>query len=164
MFMAERKPRIYVASPYGFDEARKPFYYDKFIPAIREAIDCAILDPWEWGSRIIHENFVAEDDVRGLRKRNMAIARRNLKGLNEADGIVAVLDGVDVDSGVAFEIGFAHAQKKPVVEYRGDFRPSGENAGCTVNLMVEYPTLVRGDRVARNLNELIEQMKEVFGK
>jgi nucleoside 2-deoxyribosyltransferase len=50
----------------------------------------------------------------------------------------AVLDGVDVDSGTAAEIGYAYARGKPILGYRGDFRLSADNEGSTVNLQVEY--------------------------
>jgi nucleoside 2-deoxyribosyltransferase len=156
------KPKIYVASPYGFDEARRPFYRNDLIPAIREAVPgCVILDPWEWGKRITENTLVDEGDIEGLRSRNRRISGRNIRGIIEADGIAAVLDGVQVDDGVAFEIGYAHALEKPIVGYRGDFRPAGENAGCVVNLMVEHPIEVR---VARDLAEFKEVLTQVFGR
>ena len=52
--------------------------------------------------------------------------------------MVAVLDGADVDSGTAAEIGYAFARGKLIVGYRGDFRLSADNEGGTVNLQVEY--------------------------
>ena len=50
----------------------------------------------------------------------------------------AVLDGTDVDSGTAAEIGYAFARGKKILGYRGDFRLSADNEGATVNLQVEY--------------------------
>ena len=52
--------------------------------------------------------------------------------------VLAVLDGTDVDSGTAAEIGYAFAKGRPILGYRGDFRLSADNEGSTVNLQVEY--------------------------
>jgi len=49
-----------------------------------------------------------------------------------------VLDGTDVDSGTAAEIGYAAALGTPVVGLRTDLRVTGDNAATTVNLQVEY--------------------------
>jgi len=61
-----------------------------------------------------------------------ALFDRCLGGLRRADAVVAVLDGADVDSGVAFEIGFAHALGKPVLGVRTDYRPGADRG---LNLM-----------------------------
>jgi nucleoside 2-deoxyribosyltransferase len=41
--------------------------------------------------------------------------------LTEKRAMLAILDGQDVDSGTAAEIGYAFARRKPIV-YRGDLR------------------------------------------
>jgi nucleoside 2-deoxyribosyltransferase len=55
------------------------------------------------------------------------------EGVDRADAVVAVVDGADVDSGTAWEMGYAFAKGKPVVAVRTDFRV-GEEYG--VNLMI----------------------------
>ncbi len=57
-----------------------------------------------------------------------------LEGIRRAKGIVAVLDGPDVDSGTAFECGYAHALGKPIIGVRSDLRSGGEERG--VNAML----------------------------
>ncbi len=42
---------------------------------------------------------------------------------------------MDVDSGMATEIGYAYAKGNG---YRGDFRIAGDNPGAIVNLQVEH--------------------------
>lgn len=61
-----------------------------------------------------------------------ALFRRCLAAVEEADAVLAVLDGADADSGVAFEVGFAHARGKPVLGLRTDYRPGADHG---VNLM-----------------------------
>jgi nucleoside 2-deoxyribosyltransferase len=69
---------------------------------------------------------------------NRQIGETNRRAIDGADALLAILDGVDVDSGTAAEIGYAYAREKPIVGYRGDFRLSADNIGSTVNLQVEY--------------------------
>ena len=51
---------------------------------------------------------------------------RTIADLASADLLVAVVDGPDCDSGVAFEVGYAYARGTPVVAVRTDFRQSQE--------------------------------------
>lgn len=61
-----------------------------------------------------------------------ALYKLCLAGIDGCDAVVAVLDGADVDSGVAFEVGYARARGKPVVGLRTDYRPGADHG---VNLM-----------------------------
>jgi nucleoside 2-deoxyribosyltransferase len=73
--------------------------------------------------------------------------------------VVAVLDGADVDSGTAAEIGYATALGRWVLGYRGDRRPLGDTAGCLVNLQVEYFIRLKGD-IYTSLDALVGALKE----
>ena len=46
--------------------------------------------------------------------RQEAIFSKNVAAIERSDILVAVLDGVDVDSGTAWESGYAYAKGKPV--------------------------------------------------
>ena len=63
-----------------------------------------------------------------------------------------VLDGVDVDSGTAWEIGYAHALDKPVYGLRTDFRTLGIEG--TVNLMIERSVVL-----CTSLGELVKRLE-----
>ena len=67
---------------------------------------------------------------------------------------MAVLDGTDVDSGTAAEIGYAFARGKLIVGYRGDFRLSADNEGSTVNLQVEYFIRASGGTIVERYEDL----------
>ena len=67
---------------------------------------------------------------------------------------IAVIDGVDVDSGTAAEIGYAFARGKPIIGYRGDVRLAADNEGAVVNLQVEYFIRQSGGCIVRSLAEL----------
>jgi len=51
-----------------------------------------------------------------------ALYRRCIEEIRGADVVVALLDGPDADSGVAFEVGFARGIGKPVLGVRTDYR------------------------------------------
>ncbi|MBM4081215.1 MAG: nucleoside 2-deoxyribosyltransferase [Planctomycetes bacterium] len=59
--------------------------------------------------------------------------RSCLRAIDEADVVVAVLDGADCDSGTAFEVGYAYAKGKPVIGVRTDFR---KNQDRGLNIML----------------------------
>ena len=65
-----------------------------------------------------------------------AIFRNDLAGLDWADGVVAVMDGADPNSGTCWECGYAFARKKPVVLFRSDFRRSGDASDIPYNAML----------------------------
>jgi uncharacterized damage-inducible protein DinB len=65
-----------------------------------------------------------------------------------------VLDGVDVDSGTAAEIGYAFARGKPIVGYRGDLRLAADDEALTVNLQVEYFIRASGGDIVATLGEI----------
>jgi nucleoside 2-deoxyribosyltransferase len=65
-----------------------------------------------------------------------AIFRKDLDGLDWADGVVAIMDGPDPDSGTSWECGYAYARHKPVVLFRSDFRGSGDARDMPYNAML----------------------------
>ena len=65
-----------------------------------------------------------------------AIFLKDLEGLDWADGVVAIMDGADPDSGTCWECGYAYATKKPVVLFRSDFRGSGDADDIPYNAML----------------------------
>ncbi|WXG47126.1 MAG: nucleoside 2-deoxyribosyltransferase domain-containing protein [Candidatus Atabeyarchaeum deiterrae] len=88
-------------------------------------------------------------------KEKQSIFRDDLSALQKSDVIVAVLDGVDVDTGVAFEMGFGHAMKKPIIGLKTDHRVFSKLE--SVNLMLETPLAAmceNSNDVARFLRDL----------
>jgi nucleoside 2-deoxyribosyltransferase len=133
--------RIYIAGPLGFSEAGRTFYYDKLIPALRQ-MGHEALDPWTLTDpdKIATVMNLPYGSVKrdAWRQLNAEIGQNNKAAMDGCDAVVAVLDGADVDSGTAAEIGYAFAKAKPILGYRSDFRLSADNEGCVVNLQVEY--------------------------
>lgn len=97
---------------------------------------------------LLRENFFsvhlpqdAGDDSAGREKEVQArLFATNRAALDAADTVVAIIDGADADSGTAWEMGYAFAEKKRVVSLRTDFRHVGI---CEhVNLMLEQSSTV----------------------
>jgi nucleoside 2-deoxyribosyltransferase len=60
-----------------------------------------------------------------------------LTALDRAECVVACLDGVQVDDGTAFEVGYAYAREMPVIGIRTDSRRAGETDFSRVNSMLQ---------------------------
>jgi nucleoside 2-deoxyribosyltransferase len=133
--------RIYIASPLGFSEAGSTFYNNTLIPQVK-SLGHEVLDPWKLtDSKKINAVLAmpyGPEKRDEWRRVNAEIGRNNQAAIDRCDAVFAVLDGADIDSGTASEIGYAFAKGKPVLGYRGDFRISADNEGSVVNLQVEY--------------------------
>ena len=83
-------------------------------------------------------------------------------GIDWADGVVAMMDGPDPDSGTAWECGYAFGVGKPVVLFRSDLRASGDSADMPYNAMllgaadahVELPLATDEEAAAANVAAL----------
>jgi nucleoside 2-deoxyribosyltransferase len=161
--MAETAPPIYVASPLGFTAAGRLYHDTVLIPAVRAA-GFAPLDPWAVDAEILRVFALdREDPERTLRlpATNRAVGRRNAELIRRAAGMLAVLDGTDVDSGTAAEIGYGAALGRPVVGLRMDLRASGDNEATLVNLQVEWFVLESGGQLATGLDEAIAALTTI---
>jgi nucleoside 2-deoxyribosyltransferase len=107
------------------------------------------------------------DSVKERRERlirvNTEIGRSNVARIDASDGLFAILDGVDVDSGTAAEIGFAFAAGKYICGLRTDFRLAGDNEAAIVNLQVQFFIVASGGRIVTSSPELVELAKVFSG-
>lgn len=95
------------------------------------------------------------------------IFRQCMAAIGEADVVLAVLDGPDVDSGVAFEIGAAYRAGIPVVGIRTDYRNQqlhGLNlmVDCSLTERVSY--LSFGEDMDVLVGEISRKLKKVLAK
>lgn len=84
---------------------------------------------------------------------NHLIGQRNRLAIERSQILIALLDGQELDSGTASEVGYASGKGKRVYSLRSDFRQAGE-AGARVNLQVQYFIEASGGRIATSLAEL----------
>jgi nucleoside 2-deoxyribosyltransferase len=150
--------KAYLASPLGFAESTRAFMAE-LVAELNSHIE--IINPWD--DHRFDDDFKriptidsADDRRRILEHVNYELGKGNAESIQQCDAVIAVLDGVDVDSGTAAEIGFAYALGKRIWGLRTDFRLAGDNEGALVNLQVEYFINASGGKVVTTVAELIE--------
>ena len=129
----------YIAGPL-FNEKEREFLEE--INAVCRAIGISTYLPSQDGGLLSQDN---DDEV----------FQTDIKALNKADIVVASLNGVDVDSGTAFEIGYAFAKRKKLFGLHTDFRtfsPTSE-----VNLM-----MLKSCVMCYSLQELDTALREYY--
>lgn len=133
--------QIYLAAPL-FCVAERDFNR-KVARRLREAG----FDVWlPQESQLVKEGTLEEKKL---------IYEADIIALKKCDVVVAVLDGVDVDSGVAFEVGFAVALGKPVVGLKTDQRVFSRVED--INLILEIPLRA----ICKTVNEVIGTLKMI---
>ena len=156
--------KIYLAGPLGFSEAGRAFHESAVVPEVRR-LGHVPLDPWKPANAAEIEAVagmpygVAKRDA--WRKLNRQIGAQNRALIDACDLLFAVLDGTDVDSGTAAEIGYAFAQGKPILGYRGDLRLSADNEGATVNLQVEYFIEASGGEIIFHIDDVAAALARI---
>lgn len=161
------KPAVYLAGPLGFSEAGRMFH-DRMLVPLLEEIGFEVIDPWKLTPQAMIDRVTrlpyGEERQAKWRELNLVIGENNAEGIRRAHAVLSILDGVDVDSGTASEIGFAFALGKVIVGYRGDFRLSADNEGAEVNLQVEYFIRRSGGGIAHDLSGLREIIFPLYQK
>jgi nucleoside 2-deoxyribosyltransferase len=146
------RPRCYVASALGFTEAGAHYYEHVYLPALSAVV--TPVDPWA----LTTAEEVAEA-LAARRERDFAleIGARNAEAIRGCTLLAAHLDGQEVDSGTAAEIGFAAALGLRCFGLRTDLRESGE-PGVSVNLQVEHFLVASGGSLCTSLAQLVEEL------
>ncbi|MDO8213305.1 nucleoside 2-deoxyribosyltransferase [Conexibacter sp. CPCC 206217] len=150
--MADR-PRCYVASPLGFNEAGAVYYREHYLPALARVVEP--VDPW---AQVAPSEVERAREQGTLRLLWLATGRRNLELIRSAPLLAAWLDGQEVDSGTATEIGYAAATGARCFGLRSDLRRTGEEQ-MAVNLQVEATIEASGGRVVESLDALVEALR-----
>ena len=149
--------KVYLASPLGFAASTKA-YMEELEQALA-GTGIEIINPWksDFNAAFQRANAIAgyAERVVALRRLNTEIGRDNEESIRVSDAVLAVLDGVDMDSGTASEIGFAFALGKRVHGLRTDIRLIGDNEGSVINLQVQYWIEASGGKIVRTLEEAV---------
>ena len=145
-------PRCYVASPFGFSEAGRAYYHGTLVPALSEVVE--VVNPWAITEAGEFVRAAAEGTLATL---VLEVGRRNAEAIRGCALLIACLDGSDVDSGTAAEVGYAAALGIRCLGLRTDLRETGER-GAIVNLQVQSFIVHSGGRIAASLDELLEEL------
>jgi nucleoside 2-deoxyribosyltransferase len=160
--MADKK-RIYLASPLGFADSTRGFMVET-IARLAEVV--SVVNPWDDTS--FAAEFERANSLTDINQRreafhliNLGIGAKNERMIRSVDMLVAVLDGVDVDSGTAGEMGFAYGLGMPVYGLRTDFRVSGDNEAAGINLQLRYFIEQSGGAYFTTVDDLIDGLRKV---
>lgn len=156
---------LYLASPLGFAESTRSFM-DQLVGSLRAVV--TVINPWDDLRFVVEFAEIATVDRVAERERRLArinseLGRANTQSIDQVDAVFAVLDGVDVDSGTAAEIGYAFARGKRVCGLRTDFRLAGDNHGSVVNLQVQYFIEASGGTIVKTRDEFIALARQLAG-
>lgn len=135
---------------------------------------------WQWNQAFAHRLeafglrvFLPQAKAEPMLKRQAKFNPKklfdaNVKGIETANVIVAILDQPDPDSGTCWECGYAYKLGKPVLGVRTDIRQLSDAPKSSTNLMLDcscydflkVPTARRDDipwvahRVAKSIRKL----------
>ncbi len=151
------KPRAYIASPLGFTESGRHYSAQVYLPALSQVVEP--VDPWSLSTA---GEVAAAEAAGALTELWRDVGQRNSAAIRSADLLVALLDGQEVDSGTAAEIGYGAGLGKPCFGLRTDLRQNGE-AGVAVNLQVVSFILDSGGQIAGSLAELVATLSSFAG-
>lgn len=147
------KPRIYLASPYGFAEQWKRL----LLPELVRALESLGLEVWEPFARNNQMDF-------GKPGWAYEVGQADYRDVREADAIFAVVNGTPPDEGVMVELGMAIALGKPTFLFRDDFRRCTDSEEYPLNLMLftGMPQASWRDHVYSSLADLADPAKALL--
>ena len=161
-----KKPKIYIASAMVFRISKDP-EYEAVIETARR-IGWEVLDP-----RVLTDmSLIKEAEALPFgqvqrdawKKANSVIFSNNIAAIASCDMLLAILNGMEPDSGTSFEIGFASHAGKAIDIFRDDFRDAGDNSGCSVNLMLQCAAEKSGGKVSRSADEIEARLRTRFAE
>lgn len=149
--------KIYLASPLGFSPEND--FYRERLKMYLVQLGHEIFDPWsqEDVAQRIKDALAIKDQAE--RKQAISLAATftgssNAGGIRWADVVLAVLDGAELDSGTAAEVGFGAGIGKRCFGLRTDFRDSGDLPGLPFNLQVLYFINQCGGKLFRKIEDI----------
>src|SRR5687767_13712894 len=86
-----------------------------------------------------HEVFLPQENRPGLDA--AGIFASDVGGIDGADGLVGIMDGLEVDGGTCWEVGYAYGLGKPIVLVRTDFRSIAGDAGPYNPMLTQAATI-----------------------
>jgi nucleoside 2-deoxyribosyltransferase len=148
--------KIYFAGPL-FSEAER-----EWIRSTIKEIEALAAQHGKKSEIIFPYELFTQEEIDHLGpKGKLEIFSRCKSHLDDADIVIALLDGSQVDDGISWEIGYFFARKSPeqrIIGIRTDFRRAGESEGAVVNPMIECSC----DWVVRSREELMETILKFF--
>lgn len=151
-----KMPKIYLASPLGFSPELSD-YLDR-VKSKLTSLGYEVLNPWDvdYNEAFDKASLVLNhyDRARAFDAVAEEIGKTNEDMIRAADTLLAVLDGMEPDSGTCSELGFAAGLGKKVYGLRTDMRSCGDFLGPAVNLQVHWFIQMTGGELFRSIDEI----------
>jgi len=106
--------------------------------------------------------FLPQCECEGLD--TSSVYSKCIEGLDNCIFVLAILDGVDSDSGTSFEVGYAKALGIPILGVRTDFRQSCDDGGLNLMLSQGCSKILictsndYNDQIINGLNDFIRSI------
>jgi len=149
--------KLYLASPLGFSSENTVYLNQIKVKLASQGFE--VFDPWEQKqfagkieSASQEKNF--EERVALFKEIAQQIGSCNEGGIRWANFMLAVLDGAEVDSGTAGELGFGSALGKKCYGLRTDLRNTGDFVGLPINLQLLHFIERSGGKLFRSIEEI----------
>lgn len=151
-------PQIYLAGPLGFSPEMIK-YRSSITKRLVHDMRLTVWDPWgvdyDEDMRLAGKIDSYANRLSAYHRVAQLIGKSNELGLRSSSFILAVLDGAEVDSGTASEVGFAAALGKVVYGLRTDFRDTGDLPGCPFNIQVLHWIESSGGKLFRSIESIV---------
>jgi nucleoside 2-deoxyribosyltransferase len=108
-----------------------------------------------------HEVFLPQEQEPG--KDAAGIFATDVGGIDWAEGLVAIMDGADPDSGTCWEVGYAY-RKKPIVLIRTDMRRNEGSGGSGYNPMLTESATIRIDAIAAPIDGIVTELLDALAR
>ena len=108
------------------------------------------------------EVFFPQIECKGLEDNPTKIFEKCKEGIDESNIMIAILDGADVDSGTAWEIGYGYVRNKTVIGIRTDFRQRGDDFGLNCMISESLDFLIEENNMGDIINTLEDISKKVI--
>jgi len=83
-----------------------------------------------------------------------------VKGIDDSDVVLGIVDGADADSGTCWEIGYSYATGKKIVLLRTDFRGSGDAGGFNAMLCECTPYVINSKTYLLDLIQTLQKIEK----
>jgi nucleoside 2-deoxyribosyltransferase len=110
------------------------------------------------------EVFLPQIECKDLEDNPTKIFEKCKEGIDNSDLMIAILDGTDVDSGTAWEIGYGYniyskfIPLETIIGIRTDFRQRGDDFGLNCMISKSLDVLIEEN----NIEDIIESLWRIF--
>lgn len=159
--MTAQKPLLFVASNLPFTWPGRHFMRNTLEPVLRSnGLEVAVPGAAQgWAQGGDSAPLAAPGSAAAAASQHLG--EMYVRMLESCDAVLALLDGPDVESGVAAAVGYA-AHRVPVVGWRSDVRRSGEPVTQLVNVVVEQLIRESGGLLTTDLDEALRFLRDRF--